>query len=60
MDDCLNLATSPLLCLLQINQARADELVYLQNESKLEQVQLQFPSDNLFLTQTLDVIDVRI
>lgn len=41
----------------QINQARADELVYLQNESKLEQVQLQFPSDNLFLTQTLDVIE---
>ena len=31
----------------QIIQARADELVYLQNESKLEQVQLQFPNDAL-------------
>ncbi len=32
--------------------------MYLQNESKLEQVQLQFPSDHLFLSDALDIFDV--
>jgi hypothetical protein len=35
----------------EIIQARADELVYLQNESKLEQVQNHFPHDQLFLLE---------
>lgn len=44
---------------LQIVQAREHQLNQNQNEIKLEQVQIRFPHDNLYLSQPLDTMEVR-
>jgi len=41
-------------------QAREQQLSESQNETKLEQVQLRFPNDNLFLSQSLNVMETAI
>ena len=41
-------------------QSREKQLSESQNETKLEQVQLRFPSDDLFLNQTLNIMEVRV
>lgn len=39
-------------------QSREKQLSESQNETKLEQVQLRFPSDDLFLNHTLNIMEV--
>ncbi len=43
---------------LQMVQARERQLNQYQNESKLDQVQLRFPHDTLFLAKALDYMEV--
>ena len=41
-------------------QAREKQLSESENETKLEQVQLRFPSDDLFLNHSLNIMEVRV
>ena len=42
----------------QMVQARDQQLNLYQNETKLEQVQVRFPNDDLHLTESIEVIEV--
>ena len=56
----LPLIPPPSLPPLQMVQAREHQLTQSENESKLEQVQMRFPNDNLFLTENLASMEVHV
>ena len=52
------LPPSPLSPLHQMVQSREHQLTQTENESKLDQVQSRFPNDTLYLSESLEAMEV--
>ena len=48
------------LYILQMVQSREHQVSQSENETKLDQVQSRFPNDTLYLSETLESMEVRV